>query len=810
VAVNPFIGLIDLPFPTAMELVRRITGSTMMMEPGYYRQKFTSGEIPEQCLTRAIETWSKSYAGTQYAFSKPPTVSEMLQWINLSGDDSMADSAGKKNPRPAVQTAADAAESHSGIRWQSLIVEDIAKWCAAYYDWGQALICPMDRSRKLFSAWRSVIQTDRSAELMGLTGFRRFISELPFDALPAIENLVERMGLSDSQLTDYFHRLLMDVSGWSGHIQYQVWHKKESTTSPELAELLAIRLAYDAALAATLTRWWHGNIGGHGTEPSRIEELQQRCLLYGYLWMLAAELAYKKRTLQLLRPQFRAGHLEPHASARPVFQAVFCIDVRSEPMRRNLENACPGAQTIGFAGFFGFPIEYIGLGQNVGSALCPVLIPSPVKTHETLKGAVDHQVQSYVKNAAINGTLADAWNVFKSSAITGFTFVETIGLAFGPKLIADGVVRRSSGDGMSQHLEQSSSLAPDLNTHQPTGLSLDQQVNLAAGALKNMGMTTGFARIVMFCGHGSATTNNPYGSSLDCGACGGHRGDINARLAAGVLNKSDVRNALRTKGINIPDDTWFVAALHNTTTDEVTLLDTQTVPSTHENDLEALKKSLQAASDSTRRERSARLGLKQHVNAPDSQLKQRIQARSFDWAEMRPEWGLAGNAAFIAAPRGRTAQINLNGRVFLHDYQWSKDTDSAVLKLILSAPMVVANWINMQYFASTVDNDIFGSGSKLLHNVVGTHGVCLGNAGDLRCGLPLESVHDGSQWMHDPLRLLVIIESPQSRIDAVISLDPTVKKLIENQWVHLIAVEQTEPMFWRYRSGGEWVADELP
>ncbi|MHB1766905.1 MAG: YbcC family protein [Phycisphaerae bacterium] len=808
VAVNPFIGLMDMPFQSAMELVQRVTGAAMIMDRSYYGRKFSAGEIPVHCLNRAIETWSTKYSADHNRFSKPPTVAEMTHWINAPFSGATMNAADWKHSLHGVQTAADLAEKNSGIKWRDLIVEEIAKWCAAYYDWGQALICPIDRSQSLFPAWKAIAQADRSAGLMGLTNFRVLVSELPNEAQPAIEKLIHRMGIADWQLTDYFHRLLMDVAGWSGHIQYRAWPENGKTVSHELPELLAMRLAYDSALALTATTGWTVHRDGHSAPTRRVNESQLRYYLNGYLWMRAAELAYEEQILKSLRQQFTAGTPEPQNTERPSLQAVFCIDVRSERFRRNLESLYPGAQTIGFAGFFGFPVEYVELRQDQGSPLCPVLIKPPFKVHQTLQGASAAELLQYKKNKTIINSLTDAWADFKSSAMTSFTFVEAIGLAFGPKLAVDGLLRRTPGDGTKPHAAQNPLLAPDLDSAEPAGLNIDQQVNLAAGALQNMGLTDQFARLVVICGHGSGTTNNPYGSSLDCGACGGHRGDINARIVTAVLNKIEVRHALRSRGIDIPNDTWFIAAMHNTTTDEVVLLDTHMVPPSHQSDMDSLVKALSTASHRTRQERSEALGIKESAEMTVSRLKAIVEARSTNWAQIRPEWGLAGNAAFIAAPRRRTETINLNGRVFLHDYQWNKDPDLAVLRLILSAPMVVANWINMQYFASTVSNDVFGSGSKLLHNVVGTHGVCLGNAGDLRCGLPLESVHDGTNWVHEPLRLLVIVETPRSRLDTIISSEPTVKKLVENQWVHLIAIEAPEPTFWRYEGGGAWRAAE--
>jgi len=182
----------------------------------------------------------------------------------------------------------------------------------------------------------------------------------------------------------------------------------------------------------------------------------------------------------------------------------------------------------------------------------------------------------------------------------------------------------------------------------------------------------------------------------------------------------------------------------------------------------------------------------------DAALDERIFAHSRDWSQVRPEWGLAGNAAFIAAPRERTKGLNLGGRAFLHNYHASRDPEKATLELILVAPMVVASWINLQYYASTVDNRRFGSGNKVLHNVVGTFGVWQGNGGDLQPGLPLQSVHDGTRWRHEPLRLNVYIEAERRDIENVLNRQPGVRELVENGWVNLFAMDAAGKRFWRY------------
>ena len=399
-------------------------------------------------------------------------------------------------------------------------------------------------------------------------------------------------------------------------------------------------------------------------------------------------------------------------------------------------------------------------------------------------------------------TVNGAWNAFKTSAISCFSFVETAGLWFGVKLAQDSL---ALGGAESAFAARGGKFVPKIErevccvgTHGhdlETGIAPADQIALAAFALKNMGLVANFAKVVLICGHGSATANNPYGSALDCGACGGHAGDANARVAADILNQPAVRAGLQQQGIYIPDETIFIAGLHNTTTDEVLIYEEKKLAAKQSADLEIIKAWLAAASKHSRRERAGSLGL---GDVPEVGLDEKVFLRSRDWAEVRPEWGLANNAAFIAAPRERTRGINLGGRTFLHNYDENLDADKSTLGLIMVAPMVVASWINLQYYGSTVNNRLFGSGNKVLHNVVGTFGVWQGNGGDLQSGLPLQSVHDGKRWMHEPLRLNVFIQAERSAIESIIAKQPGVRELVDNGWVNLFAMEASGKQFWRY------------
>lgn len=428
------------------------------------------------------------------------------------------------------------------------------------------------------------------------------------------------------------------------------------------------------------------------------------------------------------------------------------------------------------------PVEKVPFTKTSGAPHCPVILQPPFRVRE---GADQNEKELLTEKKRQRG-LAGMVKSFKDSAVSCFSFVEASGLKYAWTLAKDTFVH-------DQALPKESSLKPKadattgVSTIEPVkdlGIPHQEQVALATGVVNALNLNQKAGRLVVLCGHGASTTNNPYDSGYQCGACGGHSGDFNARLAADLMNRSAVREGLKEAGVGIPDDTVFVAGRHDTTLDIILLFDQASVPESHQEDLETLKQHLEISSKKARLNRASKLGLE---GSSEKEIHADIIARSGDWSQVRPEWGLAGNASFIVAPRESTAKLDLDGRAFLHHYQTEHDPEGGLLAAILGGPMVVGSWINLQYYASSANQEVFGSGHKTLHNVNGTHGVQLGNGGDLKTGLAFQSVHDGEKLMHEPSRLHVFVDAEEAKVRKVVEGNATVKDLIQNRWVHIFA-----------------------
>ncbi|UCE63253.1 MAG: DUF2309 domain-containing protein, partial [Nitrospirota bacterium] len=852
------------------------------------------------------------------------------------------------------------------------INEYMIQWCSAFVDEGLSSWSMPEREQGFYRAWRELASRDYSGVFTGIPDMTKHIKLLPDHPEDAIAFSLNRMKIPRDQWEEYLTRHLAHLPGWVGYIRWRSnepeypWQKRQPINP---VKYLAVRLFYEAELVHEVCqrKWgiegtlptlesyfqhhWRtfqdtlGLSDAHANETLaivchdawRLFELAQFLELFpediqelpgpdiqkvfdwlnqfpddrhGLVWQEAYEEHYRQQLLSklsALQAPSRDSSL-PSSETRPQAQAVFCIDVRSEPLRRHLEAQGP-YDTIGFAGFFGIPITYRGMGTEVDQLLCPVLIKPKNVVRESPRSGNDETLRSYDRGLKWTHLGHHLFHDLKSHPIASLMLIDILGglyalTLFGKTIIPswyrrfttwladrlrpavpsripveklseqeaiDRLVREerlklkkflrqsptwshlasrlthltvealrltalspalhkpaNGTEGLPQPLAKDLGLSADQfealvkNLREELGLNVDardvqfdwfttqgftptEQAFNIERCLKVMGLTKNFARLVLVCGHGSTTENNPYGSGYDCGACGGNHGGPNARVLAAMANKPEVREELKNRGIEMPEDTWFLPGEHNTTTDQVHFFDLEDLPETHKPDLARLKEDFKKAELGLAQERCQRLpGAPAEI--PPTSSKAHNQTRSVDWSQVRPEWGLSGNAAFIIGKRSVTKGANLEGRTFLHNYIAEDDESGKVLETIMTAPMVVAEWINLQYYFSAVDPWVYGSGSKVLHNVVSGIGVMAGSQSDFLSGLPIQAVRDGKRLYHEPLRLTVIIQAPTSRISEIIQRHTILQYFVNNQWIHLVALEPQSGAFHQYIPGGNWKA----
>ena len=814
IAVNPLGGFEDQPFGEAVRQAGELLGARGTLGEQAFRQAYDEGRITDADLAGSIaRRLPRVLSEPALEFGGRTVSAEELLIADLLH--------GEPEPPPVRL------EKTPSERIAPWVAEEVdaqtSKWCGAFLDEAQASWQMPGREEGFYAAWRELASRDRRLP----SGVRTALAALPERADDALLNALDELGIDEAGRRPVLRAHLTRMPGWAAHVHWRGDHGG----GINLTEYLAMRLALEAGLLAGLgtgqTRELPDEETVSGPEPARraedalasigvagqatVEQLEEAAFIIGQMagnqralvWLDAYEAHYRDPLIEELSGEPAQPRFE-----RPDVQLVCCIDARSEGLRRHFEESGP-YETLGFAGFFAVAIRYRDLAGGDPSALCPVLLEARNPIDEMPAGGADAVAGRRIAGLQAMAGAEDSFHAAEGNLAGPFVLAETTGWASGPVAAMKTFFSGAFGSVRNRLYRQAAPEAPTVLTVNE-GFSADERALFGEVALTMMGLTERFGRLVLLCGHGSTTENNPYEAALDCGACGGNRGAPNARTAAAILNGQDVRQYLADKGIEIPDDTWFAAGEHDTATDRVTLLDRHLVPRSHQSDLDRLERNLATAGSRLSAERCATMpGAPEGATADGA--ARHVAARSTDWAQVFPEWGLAGNAAFIVGPRSITRGFDLGRRTFLHSYDARVDRDGDALETILTAPMVVAQWINCQYYFSTVDPVAFGAGSKTIHNVVGGIGVLAGHGGDLKLGLPWQSVADGERLIHEPMRLLTIVQAPLERIDSIIDRNTVLQQLFGNEWVALAARSEAGDTWMRHTSDGwqPWTDPEV-
>jgi len=776
IAVNPFWDLRQLGFDAVVSVARMVFGANGLPSPDYFVDALASGRVTSADVVAAAAELDAGASG--------PTRStdELAGWSST----------------PSA-SAAD-------------VNRQVAKWCAAFL----SSQLPGAPTARFYPSWHAVVRFDPGTRTMLGRQGRTLLADLPDRAEDAIAWCLDALDLDRDGWRREFVSQLAALPGWAAHAKWRSRWAPPGTPGPalELVDLVAVRLAYDTVWRRAQSVRPAPLAPRVPIRPSAVHDPRSvPGLSYAAqaslasldrdrassAWLLALEHHYRDELLGLLGPTVGSTPGAPDA------QVVCCIDARSEGIRRRLESE-GNYETFGFAGFFGLPLRYTALGAQPVDLL-PVLLAPTVDMAERAAPGHEGAARRQVAGEQVRAQGGHAFTQTRENGVAPFMLAEAGGFVAAPLLAARTLrpARFARARGRLSAL-----VAPPAPTQvdagpDRTGMSDEEQALFAETALTTMGLTGGFAPLVVLCGHGSTTENNPHAASLDCGACGGNRGADSARAACAILNRATVRTVLADRGIVIPDASWFVAAEHDTATDTFVFFDRHLVPDRHLEAMARLESDLARAGADLAAERLVDLD-----PAAAGDAVAAVHHRSADWAELQPEWGLARNASFIVGPRSMTGGVDLRRRSFLHSYDPDVDPDGTALETILTAPMVVAHWINMQYYFSTVDPEVFAAGDKSVHNIVAGIGVTEGAGGDLQVGLPLQSLFVGDRPFHEPMRLLTVVEAPMDRIDGIIARNPVLRELFGGQWVHLAARDtRTSPWMLR-RADGTWVRWDLP
>ncbi len=786
-SANPLSGFESLPFDTAVQRAGRLFHGRGYPSAQTFRHAWDRGDINPDILRDGLAEVGISDA--------PEDTLRAMQTSNV--------------PEPSEPD-------------DDILNRLMSKWLAAFLDHGQAPWPMPNRADGFFASWRILAPFDRD-----IPGVRQ-TSDLPATKLDAFVEALD--GIPESQWETIFTHHLAALSGWVGFIRW-----RERGTGGDWADISPITLGGYLAVRLTLAR-----ILG---EPLLPDDSPAQDMNGGdasplpAIWLSAWETTYRQHLLTEIHsantPDMDdlSGVLpdssDPSADERPEAQLVFCIDVRSEIIRRHLEETGP-YETYGYAGFFGIPMEHEAYAPDDGPGeivkACPPIVDPRHRIAERVASGCEHDAETYNGWQKLDAVRQKLVKTLKNDVAAAFGFVEGSGGLFGAAM----AIRTLLPDRIFHWMKRAQERIPGLSAFTeltidrdperqdgivredddsiPLGLSPEVKVVYAEAAFRLMGWDE-FAPVVVFTGHGSQTPNNPYKSSLDCGACAGNEGGPNARVLAAICNDADVRDALRDRGLEIPEDTVFLAGQHNTTTDEVTLFVDDENPPVDPDVLRQLRADL----DTARRKAAA-----ERVDTMDDRLwsdaARETERRAADWSETRPEWGLAGNAAFIIGPRTLTRDLDLGGRCFLHSYDWAGDDSGTLLETIMTGPLVVGEWINMQYYFSTIDNAVYGSGSKVTHNVTGKVGIVQGNGGDMMTGLPLQSLLiDDETPYHSPIRLLALIHAPLDRVEMILNRQDRLARLFDHEWVALTVIDPEEGGVMKtYQPGGTWETVDMP
>jgi uncharacterized protein YbcC (UPF0753/DUF2309 family) len=760
----------------------------------------------------------------------------------------------RPDPLPPPVRHRDLLLQATGKDTDALVHEVLIRFCAAFLDQGIATWTLPQRDGGFLRSFIGLYRDCRTVEpwLSPLPTLLRQFDQSNIGALDLVDHSLQTLGVEPTERDEVVLQTMLALRGWAGMI-WQMETNAEWTVRPApqgtLVEYLAVRLLLERLAISHLAQ-------EAGLESSDLRELRrtlrQRCPHEGrtsgyqraYLvfqlaqilgwgpeelyrlnhqqWVnlgeeieafsslqrrrvyhLAYERRYRNQTLDALATRTMNKQV---TCERPLFQAICCIDEREESFRRHLEEIAPECETFALAGFFGVAMYYRGAADAHFIPLCPIVIKPQHYVEERVVYSLEeaHRRRSGLRRSL--GTLAHRLHL-GSRSVMGGMFTALLGSIASAPLVARVLFPR-----LTARLQRAlrafvqpppiTRLALERTAEKPgrdsgeIGYSVDEMAAIVERMLRDAGLTSVFARLVLMVGHGSSSLNNPHEAAHDCGACGGARGGPNARAFAQMANDPRIRSRLAGNNLVIPTDTVFVGAYHNTCDDLVTYFDLDQLPSSHRRDFEQAKEALDEARCRNAHERCRRFFSAELSLTPQAALRH-VEGRAEDLSQVRPEYGHATNAICVVGRRARTKGLFMDRRAFLTSYDPTQDDeDSTILTRILQAVIPVCAGISLEYYFSFVDAIGYGCGTKLPHNITSLLGVMDGAASDLRPGLPWQMVE-----IHEPVRILFIIETTSDAMLRIVDKNPALGELCRNEWIQLATIDPHSSAIHVYSQG---------
>lgn len=510
------------------------------------------------------------------------------------------------------------------------------------------------------------------------------------------------------------------------------------------------------------------------------------------LWQDAFEWSYYDQVLAGIQQNLAT----PQAAIKDKsFQAIFCIDERECSLRRHVEFVDPQAETLGSPGFFGVEFYFQPEGGKFYEKLCPAPV-TPKYLIKEVNNSDPHEkelLHSKKSNSFFYG-------IFYSLFLGFYAFIKLGLTVFRPKM-NPAISNAFAHMGKEADLQIENQGLDQIENGLQLGFTIDEMAVRVTGLLKGIGMVSDFTDIVYVVAHGSSSANNPHHGAHDCGACSGRPGAVNSRVFAFMVNHPKVRAILATNGIVIPVTTQFVGALHDTASDLMDYYDLSILNEANAAAHALNQVKFEKALDLNAKERSRRFSSIKTQN-DIKVIRKEIQKRSVSLFEPRPELGHGTNALCLVGTRNISKGLFLDRRAFMNSYDYKTDLNGDALLGVMKPIPPVCGGINLEYYFSRVDNQKFGAGTKLPHNVLGLIGVTNSSDGDLRPGLPLQMIE-----VHDPIRLLVIVEHFPEIVLKTIKILPELYEWFNNEWVHLVSVNPETKQF-SYFKEGEFVLYE--